>query len=80
MPVAHNTCRFPFMVMRNMVVVNFSITRTQLSELLITATMRAEMAELEHEHVLLMRHKVRLCRGAALRGRLVVGEAGREGR
>ena len=42
-----------------MSVVNFSVTRAQMTELLITATLRHEMPELEQEHGSLMRQKVK---------------------
>ena len=40
--------RFPFDVVRHCTVVNFSITRAQLCELLITSTLKHEMPEMEH--------------------------------
>ncbi len=51
--------RFPFDVIRNATVANFSITRGQLSELLITATLRHELPDLEAEHLVLMRQRAK---------------------
>ncbi|EFJ51362.1 dynein heavy chain [Volvox carteri f. nagariensis] len=51
--------RFPSDILRNVTVVNFSITRAQLCELLITATLRYEMPDLEHEHLVLTRQKAK---------------------
>lgn len=51
--------RFPFDVIRNATVVNFSITRGQLSELLITTTLRHELPDLEAEHLVLMRQRAK---------------------
>ncbi|PNH11127.1 Cytoplasmic dynein 2 heavy chain 1 [Tetrabaena socialis] len=51
--------RFPFDVLRHVTVVNFSITRGQLCELLITSTLRHEQPELEAEHLLLTRSRAK---------------------
>lgn len=51
--------RFPADVLRHVTVVNFSITRGQLCELLITATLRHEMPDLESEHLVLMRQRAK---------------------
>ena len=48
----------PLQVLRHLCVVNFSVTRSQMSELLITATMRHEMPQLDLEQGALVRQKV----------------------
>ena len=55
----HRSPRFPFMVLRNLSVVNFSITRVQMTEILVTATLKHEMPELGQEHGSLMRQKAK---------------------
>lgn len=41
--------------------VNFSVTRAQLVELLVAVALRAENPELEQEHVILSRQKAKVC-------------------
>ena len=38
--------------------INFSVTRAQITDILITETLRHEMPELEREHEVLIRQKV----------------------
>ena len=50
--------KFPYEVLRNMCQVSFVITQAQLTELLITLSLKHEMPELEQEHSLLQKQKV----------------------
>ncbi|KAF5843486.1 hypothetical protein DUNSADRAFT_15781 [Dunaliella salina] len=52
--------RFPSNLLRHMCVINFSITKLQLQELLITTTLKHEMPEVENEHGILIKQKVRV--------------------
>ena len=59
-PYLPHFCTPPLLlqVLRHLCVVNFSVTRSQMSELLITATMRHEMPQLDLEQGVLVRQKV----------------------
>lgn len=52
--------RFPFDVVRHCSLVNFSVTRAQLAELLVAVALKAENPELEQEHVILSRQKAKV--------------------
>ncbi len=58
LPDEHVMDTWLLQILRNMLVVNFSITRAQMTELMITATLKNEMAELEQEHGSLTKQKV----------------------
>lgn len=54
-----NNPRFPSNLLRHMCVINFSITKLQLQELLITTTLKHEMPEVENEHGVLIKQKAK---------------------